>query len=72
MMWMGISYNGVTKAGFVEPRAKINSNYYQEKSLKRFLKEDALKLYPNSDFVFLKDSARSNTLKSTTVKVLFY
>lgn len=65
MVWMGISYNGVTKVQFIESGAKINSNYYQEKILKPFLNKDASKLYPNNDFIFHQDSAPSHASKST-------
>ncbi|GBM09501.1 hypothetical protein AVEN_100418-1 [Araneus ventricosus] len=40
MVWMGISANGVTKPRFVQPGAKINSEYYIQKILKPFLKDD--------------------------------
>ena len=65
MVWMGISYDGVTKVQFIESGAKINSNYYQEKILKPFLYKDASKLYPNNDFIFHQDSSPSHPSKST-------
>ncbi|GBN07134.1 hypothetical protein AVEN_231142-1 [Araneus ventricosus] len=40
MVWMGISANGVTKPRFVQPGAKINSEYNIQKILKTFLKDD--------------------------------
>ncbi|GBM41386.1 hypothetical protein AVEN_62680-1 [Araneus ventricosus] len=49
---MGISTNGVTKPRFVQPGAKINSEYYIQKILKPFLKDDYYRLYPNGDAVF--------------------
>ncbi|GBL86248.1 hypothetical protein AVEN_131979-1 [Araneus ventricosus] len=57
MVWMGISANGFTKPWFVQPGAKINSEYYIQKILKPFLKDDYCRLYPNSDAVFHQDSA---------------
>ncbi|GBO11619.1 hypothetical protein AVEN_44706-1 [Araneus ventricosus] len=59
MVWMGISANGVTKPRFVQPGAKINSEYYIQKILKRFLKDDYCRLYPNGDAIFHQDSAPS-------------
>ncbi|GBM85297.1 hypothetical protein AVEN_221615-1 [Araneus ventricosus] len=40
IVWMGISVNVVTKPRFVQPGAKINSEYYVQKILKPFLKDD--------------------------------
>ncbi|GBO14843.1 hypothetical protein AVEN_163598-1 [Araneus ventricosus] len=54
---MGISANGVSKPRFVQPGAKINSEYYIQKILKPFLKDDYCRLYPNGDAVFHEDSA---------------
>ncbi|GBO21722.1 hypothetical protein AVEN_113210-1 [Araneus ventricosus] len=60
MVWMGISVNVATKPRFVQPGAKINSEYYIQKILKPFLKEDYRRLYPNGNAVFHQDSAPSN------------
>lgn len=38
MVWVAMSANGMFKPIFVEPKAKINANYYQEKILKPFFK----------------------------------
>ncbi|GBL72060.1 hypothetical protein AVEN_115076-1 [Araneus ventricosus] len=38
MVWMGISPNVVTKPRFVQPGAKINSEYYIQKILSPFLR----------------------------------
>ncbi|GBN64122.1 hypothetical protein AVEN_226980-1 [Araneus ventricosus] len=65
MVWMGISANGVTKPRFVTPGAKINSDYYIEKILKPFLKDDYSRLYPNSDAVLHQDSVQSHASRIT-------
>ncbi|GBM73791.1 hypothetical protein AVEN_122017-1 [Araneus ventricosus] len=65
MVWMGISANGVFKPRFVQPGAKINSEYYIQKILKPFLKDDYCRLYPNGDAVFHQDSAPSHASRIT-------
>ncbi|GBO22629.1 hypothetical protein AVEN_152035-1 [Araneus ventricosus] len=62
---MGISANGVTKPRFVQPGAKINSEYYIQKILKLFLKNDYCRLYPNGDVVSHQDSAPSHASRVT-------
>ncbi|GBM70172.1 hypothetical protein AVEN_11758-1 [Araneus ventricosus] len=62
---MGISANVVTKPRFVQPGAKINSEYYIQKILKPFLKDDYCRLYPNGDAVFHQDSAPSHAPRVT-------
>ncbi|GBL72601.1 hypothetical protein AVEN_127865-1 [Araneus ventricosus] len=57
MIWMGISANVITKPRFVQPGPKINSEYYIQKILKPFLKDDYRRLYPNGDAVFHQYSA---------------
>ncbi|GBO09621.1 hypothetical protein AVEN_214814-1 [Araneus ventricosus] len=64
MVWMSISVNGVTKPRFVEPGVKINSEYYIQKILKPFIKDDYYRLYPNGDAVFHQDSAHRMHLGS--------
>nr|XP_042895080.1 uncharacterized protein LOC122268797 [Parasteatoda tepidariorum] len=65
MVWMGISVQGVTKPRFVKPGAKINSEYYIQKTFKPFLKDDYCRLYPNGDAVFHQDSAPSHASNVT-------
>ncbi|GBM16354.1 hypothetical protein AVEN_28316-1 [Araneus ventricosus] len=71
MVWMGVSANGVTKPRFVQPGAKINSEYYIQKILKPFLKDDYCRLYPNGDAIFHQDSAPSHASR-VTQKFLTY
>ncbi|GBN90967.1 hypothetical protein AVEN_140017-1 [Araneus ventricosus] len=71
MVWMGISANGVTKPQFVQPDAKINSEYYIQEILKPFLKDDYCRLYPNGDAVFHQDPAPSHASR-VTQKFLTY
>ncbi|GBN00600.1 hypothetical protein AVEN_167524-1 [Araneus ventricosus] len=65
MVWMDISANGVTKPRFVQSGAKINSEYYIQKKLKPFLKDDYCRLYPNGDAVFHQDSDPSHASRVT-------
>ncbi|GBM02422.1 hypothetical protein AVEN_60056-1, partial [Araneus ventricosus] len=65
VVWMGISANGVTKPRFVQPGAKINSEYHKQKILKPFLKDYYRRLYPNGDAVFHQDSAPSHASRIT-------
>ena len=64
MVFMGISYNGTTKPIFVDPGAKINSDYYIEHCLKPLIAEGKI-LYPNGDWKFHQDSAPAHTAKKT-------
>jgi histone-lysine N-methyltransferase SETMAR len=65
MVWVGISAAGVTTCRFVEPGAKINSEYYINKILKPFIDRDVKKLYHNRDYIFQQDSAPSHRSKLT-------
>ncbi|XP_071043347.1 uncharacterized protein [Parasteatoda tepidariorum] len=65
MVWMGISAHGVTKPRFVKPEAKLNSEYYTQKILTPFLKDDYCRLYPNGDSVFHQDSDPSHASNFT-------
>ncbi len=61
MVWAGVSFNGKTSLHFVEPRAEINSKYYINNVLKKFLARDARRLYTKGDFLFHQGSAPSHT-----------
>ena len=65
MVWVGISANGVSRPIFIEPGAKINAIYYQEKVLRPFFARNVHRMYPNGNFVFHQDSAPSHKAKST-------
>ena len=65
MVWIGISYNGITRPRFVKPGAKVNAKCYISKVLKPFLRDDVPVLYPNKDFIFHQDSAPSHKAKLT-------
>lgn len=64
MVFMGVSYNGLTKPIFVKPGAKINSDYYINECLKPLF-EEVKTLYPNGTWIFHQDSAPSHTSKKT-------
>ncbi|GBN82216.1 hypothetical protein AVEN_227689-1 [Araneus ventricosus] len=55
----------LTKPRFVQPGVKINSEYYIEKILKPFLKDDYCRLYPYDDAVFHQDSVPSHASRAT-------
>ena len=65
MVWAGISSNGKTGLHFVNKGAKINSDYYIERVLKRFVRKDVPNLYPDGNFMFHQDSAPSHRSKKT-------
>ena len=68
MVWGGISAKGKTTLRFVEPGAKINSDYYVNKILKPFLSRDIPRLYPKRAKirpVLHQDSAPSHVSKKT-------
>ncbi|GBM22762.1 hypothetical protein AVEN_196126-1 [Araneus ventricosus] len=65
MVWMGISANSATKPRFVQPGAKLNSEYFIQKILKSFLKDDFCRLYPSGDAVFHQDSTPSHASRIT-------
>lgn len=64
MVFMGISYNGVTEPIFVDPGAKINSDYYINNCLKPLI-HNAKSLYPDNNWKFHQDSAPAHTSKKT-------
>lgn len=65
MVWVGMSSKGLSKPLFIEPGAKINANYYQQKVLRPFFSKYRKKMHPSDDFVFHQDSAPSHKAKST-------
>ena len=68
MVWGGVSSKGKTTLRFVEPGAKINSNYYITNILRPFLSRDAPRLFPKKEKIkwfFHQDSAPSHTSKET-------
>ncbi|KAF2896151.1 hypothetical protein ILUMI_10024 [Ignelater luminosus] len=66
MVWGGVAFNSKTKLHFIDPGAKVNSTYYINNVLKHSLTKDALRLYPDGDFVFHHDPAPSHVSKVTT------
>ncbi|CAF3424905.1 unnamed protein product [Rotaria sp. Silwood1] len=68
MVWGGISSRGKTNLRFVEPGAKINSDYYINNILQPFLRQDIPRLIPRKERIkwfFHQDSAPSHTSKQT-------
>jgi len=67
MAWAGVSYRGKTEIRFINKGTKVNSNFYINKVLKPFLRNDVPKLFPEGrkSMVFHQDSASSHTSKQT-------
>lgn len=65
MVWVAMSASGVSRPLFIEPGAKINAEYYQQKVLRPFFSRDVTKMYPNDAYLFHQDSAPAHTAKST-------
>jgi len=67
MFFAGISSRGVTKLRFIEPGAKINSDYYIEHCLKPLFEDDIPRLFPGEEHkvVFHQDSAPAHASKKT-------
>lgn len=65
MVWAAVSANGKSKLHFVNPKVKIDSNYYINSILKPFFKSEVPKLYPDNSYVFHQDSAPSHRAKRT-------
>jgi transposase len=57
MVWGAVSHNGKLPLIFIEKGVKINSRYYQKEILDGHLKDEALRLYPNRNWIFQQDSA---------------
>ena len=65
MAFVGLSSRGPSKVFFVEPGAKISSDYYINKVLKPFFRDVRKRLYPDNDFIFHQDSAPAHAAKKT-------
>ncbi|CAF1042739.1 unnamed protein product [Didymodactylos carnosus] len=68
MVWGGVSSKGKTTLRFVEPGAKVNSQYYINKILKPFLSRDVPRLFPiggKTRPTLQQDSAPSHVSKET-------
>lgn len=68
MVWGGVSSKGKTTLRFVDPGAKVNSNYYIHHILKPFLTRDGPRLFPKNErkkWFYHQDSAPSHTSKKT-------
>jgi len=64
MVSAGLLWNGKTKKNFIDPqKTKVNQKTYLD-FLKTLLPE-CRRLYPDSDFVFMQDSAPSHRTKAT-------
>ena len=67
MFFAGVSYWGKTTLRFVEPKAKINSEYYIEKLLKPLFQQDIPKMFRGRKFrpVSHQDNAPAHASKKT-------
>lgn len=64
MVWIAFDWDGFFSPIFVDPKAKVNSEYYIENILTPFLREYELR-YPNYDRIFHQDSAPGHMAKRT-------
>ena len=64
---MGVSWYGKTELRFVEPKAKINADYYCEKLLKPLFEKDIPRLFYGRKFrpVFHQDNAPAHAAMKT-------
>ena len=67
MCFMGVSWYGKTELRFVEPKAKINADYYCDKLLKPLFKKDIPALFYGRKFrpVFHHDNAPAHVAAKT-------
>lgn len=67
MFFGGICWNGTTTLRFIDPGAKINSDYYIEHCLKPLIEEDVPRLYPGEErkVILHQDSAPAHASKKT-------
>lgn len=63
MVWAGVSKNGKTEILFIEPKTKVNKEFYV--SLLHKVKPQFDRLYPDKSYVFQQDGATSHTAKYT-------
>ena len=54
MVWVAMSANGLSRPLFVEPGAKINAEYYQEKILKPLFEEIFRSCTPTASICFIR------------------
>ena len=64
MVWIASSSHGFFRPIFVDGKAKVNKEYYQERILRPFIKEYREK-YGYLNLIYQQDSASSHTAKST-------
>ena len=67
MVAFGICWNGISRPYFIEPKAKINADYFTEHVLIPMLEYDIPHLFPGQEknVIFHMDSAPAHTAKKT-------
>ena len=67
MCFMGVSWYSKMELGFVEPKAKINADYYCEKLLEPLFEKDIPRLFYGRKFrpVFHQDNAPAHAAMKT-------
>lgn len=65
MVWGGICATGKTKLHFVDPKAKINAEYYQNHILKEVVLPWSQKHFKDQHWTFQQDSAPAHKAKDT-------
>ncbi|CAF4883957.1 unnamed protein product [Pieris macdunnoughi] len=65
MVWLGVSYYGLTEVNFFEKGVKTSATVYQETVLYRLVKDISSTLFAGHHFVFQQDSASAYKAKTT-------
>lgn len=65
MIWLGVSYSGLSKVHFCEKGVKTGARVYQDTVLEPVVKPLSHTLFQNQPWVFQQDSAPAHKAKST-------
>lgn len=65
MIWLGVSYSGLTQVHFCEKGVKTGAKVYQETVLEPIVKPLSHSLFQNQPWVFQQDSAPAHKAKTT-------
>lgn len=65
MVWLGVSYSGLTKVHFCEKGVKTGAKVYQDTILEPVVKPLSHTLFQNQGWVFQQDSAPAHKAKTT-------
>lgn len=63
MIWAAVSSYGKFPLKFIEPRVKINADYYRHEILERVVEPSGRRMFKNQPWVFQQDSAPAHKAK---------